>query len=144
MSFLFAAVMVSLFALALLIIGLATEKSGKSFCANQRRGQAEVVGYERINQSNRYTLLVSIPELNDGKIYNCTSGKINLADYPKGTVVDVMYAPKKIIGISVVEVHLSNNPPANSLRLGHGIKIVSIVMFVTAVVLAVAGLATIL
>lgn len=144
MNFLFAAAIVSVFALALLIIGLAMEKSGKSFCANQRRGRAEVVGYRRAEESNWYTLLVRIPELNDGKFYSCSAGKINLSDYPKGAVVDVLYAPKRVVGMNIVEVHLLNNPPTNSVRIGHRIKVVSIVMLVAAVALAVAGIVSVM
>lgn len=144
MNFLFAAAMVSVFALALLIIGLSMEKNGKSFCANQRRGWAEVVGYRRAEESNWYTLLVRIPELNDGKFYSCSAGKINLSDYPKGTVVDVLYAPKRVVGMNIVEVHLLNNPPKDSIQLGRRIKVASIVMLVAAAALTVAGIVSIL
>lgn len=144
MGFLIAAIVIAVFALALLIIGAALEKSGRSFRENQRKGLAEVVGYERAEQSNWYTLLVRIPALNDGKIYNCTAGKIHLSQYPKGSVIRVLYAPKRIAGMNVVEVHLLDDPPADSSRLGRGIKRVSIIMLVAAGVIAVAGLAALL
>lgn len=144
MGLLIGAGVVAFFAIVLLIIGVSLERSGKSFEENKRRGRAEVVGYDRADQSNWYTLLVRIPELNDGKLYNCTAGKINISDYPKGAVIDVFYAPKKVAGMNIVEVHLLDNPPADGSRLGSGIKKFCIAMFVIAALLAVVGVITLL
>lgn len=144
MGFLIAAASVAFFAFVLLIIGSAMERKGKSFNENTRQGVAEVVGYERAEQSNWYTLLIRIPELNDGKVYNCTAGKINPSDYPKGKTVDIIYAPKKAAGIKFVEAHLRENPPPDTTRLGIGIKKISVAMLVIAGILIVLGIATLL
>ena len=122
------------------IIGISLEKQGRSFEQNKKSGKAEVVGYERADQSNWYTLLVRIPKLNDGKIYNCSAGKIKISDYPKGSVIDVWYAEKKIVGLKVVEVHLLNNPPADGMKIGSKIKKFSILLFALTAALAVVGL----
>lgn len=144
MVFLIAAIVIAFFAMVLLVIGAAMVSKGKSFNENKRYGVAEVVGYECAEQSNWYSLLVRIPELNDGKVYNCTAGKINPSDYPKGKAVDVIYAPKKVAGIIFVEAHLRKNPPADTVRIGQGIKKISIAMLVIAGILIVLGIATLL
>lgn len=139
MGILISALIIAFFAVVLLIIGIALESKGKLFAKNKRCGQAEVVGYERADQSDWYELLVRIPDLDDEKIYNCTAGKINISQFPKGSVIDVSYAPKKIVGLNVVEVHLLDNPPADSLKIGCGVKKISIAMFVIACILAIIG-----
>lgn len=144
MAFLIGAGTVVFFAVILLVVGVALERKAKSFNENVRSGKAEVVGYDRTNQSDWYTLLVRIPELNDGKIYNCTAGKINLSQYPKGAIIDVLYAPKTIVGIKIVEVHLCDNPPADSFRLGRGIKRFSLALLVLTAILIVVGLITVI
>ena len=144
MGFLIAAIVVAFFAIALLIIGVAMVSTGKSFHANKRYGKAEVVGYERADQSDWYTLLIRIPELNDGKIYNCTAGKIDLSSFPKGTVIDIVYAPKKVAGIHFIEAHLLDNPPADTTRIGTEIKKFAIAMLVIAGILVVVGMTTLL
>ena len=144
MGFFIAAGVIAFIAFTLFIIGFSLGRQGSSFEKNKRMGQAEVVGYERGERSNWYTLLVRIPELNDGKIYNCTAGKMNISQYPKGSVIDVLYAPKKVAGINVVEVHLLSNPPADSSKVGRGIKKFSVAMLAIAVMLVVAGIVTIL
>ena len=138
------AAVVAFFSAVLLMIGIALEKSGKSFEDNKRRGRAEVVGYERADQSDWYTLLVRIPSLNDGKIYNCTAGKINISHYPKNSVIDVFYTPKQIAGIKLIEVHLLDKPPADSIKIGCGIKKVSYAMFFVAGVITVIGILTLI
>lgn len=144
MGFLIAAIVVAFFAIVLLIIGAAMVSKGKSFNKNKRYGAAEVVGYERAEQSNWYTLLIRIPELDNGKIFNCTAGKINPSDYPKGKVIDIIYAPKKVAGISFVEAHLRENPPADTTRLGQNTKKISVAMLVIAGILIVIGITALL
>lgn len=144
MVFLIAAIVVAFFAVVLLIIGVAMVSKGKSFHENKRYGKAEVAGYERGEQSNWYTLLIRIPELNDGKIYNCTAGRINLSSYPKGAVIDIIYAPKRVANINFVEAHLLDNPPADTIRLGTGIKKFAIAMFAIAGILIILGITALL
>lgn len=144
MGLLIAATVIAFIAITLLIIGIALVSKGNSFHENKQYGKAEVVGYERADQSNWYTLLIRIPKLNDGKIYNCTAGKIDLSSYPKGTVIDIVYAPKKLAGINYVEAHLLDNPPADSTKLGSGIKKFAIAMLVIAGILVLVGITTLL
>lgn len=144
MGFLIAGAVIAFIAAVLLIIGAALVRQGKSFRENMRYGIAEVVGYERAEQSDWYTLLIRIPELNDGKVYSCTAGKISPAAYPKGKVVEIIYAPKKVAGIRFVEAHLRENPPADTVRLGNGIKKISVAMLAIAGILVVSGIVTLL
>lgn len=144
MGFVVGAIVVAFFAVVLLIIGVALGREARYFEQNKRAGQAEVVGYDRADQSEWYTLAVRIPALKDGKIYGCKSGKINLSKYPKGTVVDVFYAPKKVAGIKVVEVHLRDKPPANGAKVSRGIKAIAKVMLGIACVLVALWVTTIL
>lgn len=128
------------FAIVLFFVGIAMEREGADFNANVRSGKAEVVGYDRAEQSNWYTLMVRIPELNDGKVYNCTAGKgINPSEYPKGTMVDVLYAPKTIAGIRVIEAHLKDNPPADKARLGRIIEQLAFALLGVATILCIVG-----
>lgn len=142
MEIIIAGFLTAVLAFMLFITGMVLNKNGRSFNESKRYGYGEVVGYDCGDQSSRYTLLVRIPELHDGKIYNCKSGKINIGNYPKGSVVNIIYAPKSIVGIEVIEVYLSDCPPADSVALGKKFKILSIVMFVISCILMVAGIAT--
>ncbi len=129
------------FTIVLFIVGITLEREGTDFIANARSGKAEVVGYERTAKSNWYELLVRIPDLNDGKIYNCTAGKgINPSEYPKGTIVDVLYAPKTIVGIRVIEAHLKENPPADKARLGRIIEQLAFALLGVAAILCIVGI----
>lgn len=129
------------FAIVLFFVGIALEREGADFNANARSGKAEVVGYERTAKSNWYELLVRIPDLNDGKIYNCTAGKgINPSEYPKGAIVDVLYAPKTIVGIRVIEAHLKENPPADKARVGRIIEQLAFALLGVAAILCVVGI----
>ena len=144
MGLLIAAGVVMFFALVLWIIGIALKRQGKIFVENKRYCRAEVVGYERADQSDWYTLLVRIPDFDDGKIYSCSARKIDTACFPKGSVIDVLYAPRKVVGIKVVEVHLLSNPPADGLKLGRRIEAVSVAMFLVASILSIIGFITVL
>lgn len=129
------------FAIVLFIVGITLEREGADFNANVRSGKAEVVGYERTAKSNWYELLVRIPDLNDGKIYNCTAGKgINPSEHPKGTMVDVLYAPRTIVGIRVIEAHLKDNPPADKAHLGRIIEQLAFALLGVAAILCIVGI----
>lgn len=144
MSFFIAAATVAFFALVLLIAGSALHKQNARFQNNKRHTRAEVVGYKCSSQSNYSTLLVRIPELNDGQNHNCESGKINKSDYPIGSLVDIWYAARKMVGIDVVEVYLYSNPPADSTKTARAIVGISIILFAIAGILTVAGFVTLL
>lgn len=141
---LISSVVIAFFALVLLIIGIALKRKGNDFEQNKKCGQAEVVGYTRSKELEDYTLLVRIPKLNDDNLYSCTSGKIDLSHFPKGTIVDVLYAPIKVFGVDVVEVHLIDVPPTDCLTLGLKFKKFSIILFIIACIFAVAGVVTVL
>ncbi len=140
MGFLIAGGAIVFFGFTLLVIGIGLGRSAVRFDANKRYAKAEVVGYRRAEQSNWYELYIRIPELNDGKTYFCTSGRISLRDYPVGKIVDILYAPTKTMGIHVVEAHLVEKPPADSATLARGIKGVSKVLLIVGILLALAGL----
>ncbi len=144
MGFLIGAAVTAIFGLTLLIAGIAIQSEEKQFEATARPGKAEVVGYDRADQSDWYTLLVSIQGLDDGKLYNCKSGKINIGDYPKGTVVDVIYSPQNVAGINVVEVRLASLPPTGRKRLGSVIHKIALALLVIAGILIVPGLLSII
>lgn len=143
MAYLIGAAAVGIFALVFLLCGVALESKEKKFNANKRRGKAEVVGYERSPQAARHTLFVQIPALNDGNIYTCTMGKVDLSRYPKGTEVEVFYAAKKMLGIPFVEVRLFECPPPNGAKAGRVINIFSVAMIAVAAALAWMGISTI-
>ncbi len=122
MNFIISGIVILFFGMALLIISNAIIKNSDYFNSNKCYGQAEVVGYDQGEQTNRHTLLVRILGINDNNVYGCAAGKIIISDYPKGKIVDVIYAPKKSFGIRLKEVHLRNNPPGNRTAIGNVIK----------------------
>lgn len=140
MGFLIGSGVILLIAIVLLIASVALRKQAESFKQNMRVGKAVVAGYDRADESNWYTLVVKIPALNDNSLYNCTGGNIDTSKYPIGTEVDVLYAPKKIMGINMVEVHLVENPPADSAKLSRGFKNIALALFAIAGIILVLGL----
>ena len=127
-------------AIALLISGRIMQRSSEYFRKNRKSGKAVVVGYDRTEQSNWYSLKVKIPALGDNCTYGCSGGKLDLSKYPVGTVVDVWYAPKKSLGLGMVEIHLMENPPGDSGKIGRVITILSIFMLIIAVAFVLVGL----
>lgn len=116
------------------VVAATLRKSANSFQESMRSGKAEVVGYEREERSSWYTLLVKIPALHDDMTHNCHAGKIQIANYPKGTVVDVIYAEKQVMGIPVIEVHLKENPPVSTTAVSTVFRSVSLVCLLLALV----------
>lgn len=117
-----------------LVAASALRKSARAFQEGARSGKAEVVGYEREERSSWYTLLVKIPALNDNMTHNCHAGKIRIADYPKGAVIDVIYAEKRVMGIPVIEVRLKENPPVSTAAVSAVFRAVSLVCLFLALV----------
>lgn len=132
------------FGIALLIIGLALKMISDNFKRNSREGKAVVVGYEQSDYTTWRTLLVKIPALNQERLYSCKGGKISMSKYPKGTVIDVIYTPKRFAGIDLTEVHLKSNPPTDGMKIGNGIVYVSLAILVLACILTVIGIFTLL
>lgn len=125
---------------ACLLIAAAFSKSrSNSFQKNMRFGKAEVAGYEQAENSKVCILLVRIPEMNDGKLYSCSSGRINTADYQVGKIVDVIYAVKRIAGIEYAEVHLADNPPPEGARIASGFRIIALALFAISIILIAVG-----
>ncbi len=124
------------------ITGKLMDRSHEYFERNMKSGLAEVVGYDRLNDSTWYSLKVKLQEVDTDKYYVCASRKINKADYPAGTIVRVLYAPKKIVGISLYEVHLNEEgkSPIAEDRLGRVFVTISIVCFMIAAALCLLGL----
>lgn len=129
------------FAVILLLGSVALEREGADFAANVRFGKAEVVGYNQAEQSNGYTLLVRIPELNDDKLYNCIAGKgTNPWEYPEGAIVDVLYVPRTIEGINVIEaIYLKENQPVDKARIGKTMEQVAFALLGVDAILFIAG-----
>lgn len=140
MGYYIAAAALLFFALLFWLVGVFLQRSTQTFDRNQRFGRAEVVGYDRGEQSSHYSLLVRILDLDDGKLYNCKSQHLDLAKYPKGAVVDVVYAPKRVMGIDVVEVHLADAPPMNGAKFAAGLKIFALVLLIISGILVLAGI----
>lgn len=82
MGLLICAGVITCVAFALLICGGILEKQGEDFRRNCRVAKAEVVGYDRSYERGS-TLLVRIPELNDGKLHSCVVGSGRLEKYQK-------------------------------------------------------------
>lgn len=129
----------SIVAITLLICAFAIDRDNRSFEKNKRFGKAEVTAYNRVSQSDAYTLYVRIPELSYKNTYSCSHGRINVSDYPPGTIVDVMYAPKKIAGNDYADIRLIDSPPADSSGIARMLKIISIFMIIALLACIVCG-----
>ena len=121
-----------LLCLIFFIVGIILRRNAGAFERGSRIGKAEVVGYTREERSSWYTLLVRLPELNDGKVYNCMAGTIRTADYPKGTTVDVIYATRRVLGMDTVEVHLMEKQPANQTAVATAFRTIAIFCLILA------------
>lgn len=104
--FIFALIFLML-AMIFYITGRLLNKSNRNFKKNMRYGQAEVIGYDREEGSDWHTLVVKLCGISDKNSYNCKSKKINIAEYPKGKRVEVVYAPKNIMGSVWYDVRLN-------------------------------------
>ena len=128
-----------IFIFALLLLGVIFCITGKmllrseqNFKQDMKFGQAEVVGYDREEESSWYSLVVRLYE--DGKIYNCKSKKsINTGDYPKGKIVDVIYARKKITGWYDVRLNEPDKLPENYSAVAKGFSIAGIMCLTSAI-----------
>lgn len=97
-----------------IIITSILRKNANRFDETQRKGTAEVVGYDSSEQSRWYSLIVKVRELKDNKTYIVNSAKINIHDYPQGSVISVVYAKTEIFGKEMYQVYLPEKmPPSN-------------------------------
>lgn len=140
MGFYFGAISVGFVGTVLMIIGVSTQKNERVFNEHKRYGKAEVVGLTRSGQSDQYTLLVRIPELNDGKLYSCSVGRIKASTYPKDSIVDVVYVQKTVAGFSIVEVHLLKDPPKSHMIIGKIITRFAIALYLISSILVIIGI----
>lgn len=120
-------------AITLWICAYAIDRDNRDFEKNKQFGKAVVTSYNRVSQSDAYTLYVRMPELSDKNTYSCSHGKINVGDYPPGKIVDVMYVPKKMAGINYADIRLIDSPPANRSGFARVLKIISI--FIISIIL---------
>ncbi len=134
------AAVVAIFGFSLFVIGFALKRQVNRFMANARACRAEVIGYTRGGNSSWYTLLVKLIGAEDDGVYSCKSGKINTWDYPKGTIINVVYSPQKMLGINFPEIHLADNPPHGSIKLGRIIEWFGLALLVISVILVTVGI----
>ncbi len=128
-----------LLSFSMFIIGRFLKKDADFFEENMRKGKAEVVGYNRAEKSNWYSLAVKLIDV-DEHIFNCEAGKININDYPVGSIVSVIYVKKRTFGIDVFEVHLADNPPGDKKKISNVMMKISLVLFVVSVIMTIIGL----
>ena len=140
MGLVIGAIVILVFAIVFLITGIVLEREGKYFEAHKRNGKAEIVGYDSSPESSTYAFSVKILDLNDGKLYTCPAGKRILTRYRKGDIVNVLYAPKRVVGLNVVEVYLIDNLPRNRVNLGCTVKNISFVLLGIAIIMGIVGI----
>ena len=141
MVYLFVAATMFVFYLDFKIISVILKKSAKYFHENKQFGRAEDVGYDASEGSRWYSLIVKVLDLNDDKTYICNSAKVNIHDYPKGTIVDVAYATTKH---GRVQVYLSNCLPADKASMAKVFNIIAIISMAITLGLLVASVITII
>lgn len=111
------------------------------FEEHKKYGKGEVVGYDASEGSRWYSLIIKIIDLNDNKTYICSSAKIDIHDYPKGSIVNVIYAVTKR---GRVRVHLADKLPANENNMAKVFNIVSWISLIFAFIFVLAGVLTII
>lgn len=128
-------------AICFAVVAIALRKRANAFANGKRYGKAVVVGYDSGEGSPSYSLLVKLPELNDGKLYNCSASRKRLAKYPVGAVVDVAYAPVRVFGITAYDVRLAEDSADDRRGVARAFAIVAFAMGVAAVAFCVRALA---
>lgn len=141
MMYFFSAAVLLIFFIDFEVIGMILSKSAENFKANKKKGTAEVVGYDSSEQSRWYSLIVKVKELNDGKTYICNSAKISIHEYPKGSIVDVMYVNTKVLG---TQVYLSDKMPADKASMAAVFKKIGFIILVPTMILVVFGVYSVL
>lgn len=144
MGWLLAGFIIALIGLILMVAGKALAGTHEQFEAGRKPGHAEVMGYDREEHSSHYTLMVRVLEHDDGKTYGCKAGRGDVTRYPKGTVLDVWYAPVRVMGISTLEVHLAEDPPADAGRIAAAFRNVGRWLTAAAAIPAIIGIIVIL
>ena len=136
MIFLLFASVVFVFFLNILIISIILKNNARRFENTKKKGTAEVIGYDTSEGARWRSLIVKLNDLDDNKRYICNSGKIDIQNYPKRTIIDVIYA-SSFLGR---QVYLTNNMPASKTGVAKVFSIIASFLFVLTLVLAGVGL----
>lgn len=121
------------------LISVILKRSSVYFHEHKKYGSGEVVGYDSSEGSRWYSLIVKVVELNDNKTYICNSAKINIHDYPKGSIVNVVYAITKR---GRVQVYLADRLPADKSYMAKVFNVISLVSLIITLGLVAAGILT--
>lgn len=139
MMYYFAAAIMAVFYLDFKVIAVILKRSSEYFHEHKQYGNGEVVGYDSSEGSRWYSLIVKVIELNDNKNYICSSAKINIHDYPKGSIVNVAYAITKR---GRVQVYLADRLPADKSSMSKVFNIISVISLIITLGLVIAGVMT--
>jgi len=140
MVYFFASAIMLFFYIDFKIIVMILKRNAKYFEENKKYGKAEVVGYDSSEGSRWYSLIVRVLNLNESKTYICNSAKINIHDYPKGKIVDVIYAVTKR---GHVNVYLRDRMPADEGHMSKIFNVVSKIILAITIILLMIGIATV-
>ena len=133
------------FAALFLAVGIWLKNSAKRFSENAKQGRAVTVGFAQDGNNGADHLLVTLLDSQDHNTYGCqTRDKATFENYPIGTVLDVLYAPGKTMGIRSMEIHSLNKPPISKNAIGNGILAVSAVGLTAGIALGIVGLSVLL
>lgn len=142
----FIAAIMAVFCLNFKLIAVILKRSSVYFNEHKKYGTGEVVGYSanstngESERTRRYSLLVKVIELNDNKTYDCGTVN-NIHDYPKGSIVKVVYAITKR---GRVQVYLTDSMPADKSSMSKVFNIISLISLIITLGLVMIGVITML
>lgn len=139
MMYFFSAAIMAVFFLDFKLISVILKKSAAYFHEHKQYGRGEVVGYDTSEGSRWYSLIVKVLELNDNKTHICNSAKVNIHNYPKGTIVNVIYVITRRGG---VQVYLADRMPADKASMSKVFNTISVIILLITVGLLIAGIVT--
>ena len=127
--------------LTVLLISIYLSKSNKSFQAGRRIGKAEVVGRDYAEGSAWPTSLVKLIGVNHEGMFTLHSDNYQRdGQLPNGTILDVEYAPKQILGHTYYEVYLLGSRASNTKNPGRATMVISVLLFVAALAFLIVGI----
>lgn len=129
MVYLFVTGLMSVFCLNFEIISVVLKCDAEYFQKHKKSGCAEVVGYDTSEGSRWYSLVVKVLDLSDSKTYICNSAKVDIHDYPKGAIVDVLYIVTKH---GHTQVYLADCLPADKSGIAKVFNNMSVICGVVA------------
>ena len=140
----FTIAIMAVFCLDFKLIAVILKRSSVYFDEHKKYGNGEVVGYSANGGSEgskrRYSLLVKVIELDNNKTYDCGTVN-NIHDYPKGSIVKVVYAITKR---GRVRVYLTDSMPADESSMSKVFNIISLISLIVTLGLAIIGVITML